>query len=235
MKISVKHMLMSLSLALSSYAFVQGASAADSAIQGKADAGAKKIAICSACHGADGNSPAPSFPKLAGLGERYILKQLQDIQAWDKADAAAKAVTGRAVVEMTGQLASLNERDLADIAAYYASQSLQLAGSKTLEVKVNAGIMVDSLKLGEALYRGGDRETNIPACTGCHSPTGAGNSPAGYPRLSGQYAEYVEKQLRAFRSGDRTNDGEQMIMRLVAKNMNDAQIKSVSNYIAGLH
>lgn len=231
MKISVKHLLISVGLVV----IAHSATAADGVITGNADAGADKVAICAACHGADGNSPAPNFPKIAGLGERYIFKQLQDIQAWDKAAADAKSSTGRAVIEMTGQLASLSEHDLADIAAYYASQSLQLAGSKELKVLVNAGIKVDSLVLGENLYRAGDRETNIPACTGCHSPTGAGNSPAGYPRLSGQYAEYVEKQLRAFRAGERTNDGDQMIMRLVAKNMNDAQIKSVSNYIAGLH
>ncbi len=231
MKILVKQTL----VALGFIVLAQGLSASDGTIKGDAAAGADKVAVCGACHGADGNSPVANFPKLAGLGERYLLKQLQDIQAWDKASGAAKASTGRAVVEMTGQLANLSAQDLADIAAYYASQTLQIAGSKPLDVRVNAGIMVDSLVLGERLYRSGDSETSIPACTGCHSPTGVGNSPAGYPTLGGQHAEYIEKQLKAFRAGERTNDGEQMIMRLVAKNMNDAQIKAVANYIAGLH
>lgn len=203
---------------------------------GDAAAGATKAAVCGACHGADGNSPAPNFPKLAGLGEKYLLKQLKDIKLWDQEqDAAKKPKTGRAVLEMTGLLANLSDQDLADIAAYFASKSTQLSGSKKLEVQVNSGILVDALELGERVYRAGNMTTGLPACTGCHAPDGKGNAPAGYPRLSGQHPEYIEKQLRAFRAGDRTNDGDQMIMRSIADKMSDAEIKALANYIAGLN
>lgn len=203
---------------------------------GDAKAGADKVAVCTACHAKDGNSPASSFPKLAGLGERYLLKQLQDIQAWDQeTNNDIKASTGRVVLEMTGMLRNLNDQDLQDIAAYYASQTIQLSGAKDLQVRVNSGLEVDSLELGERIFRAGDLNKGIPACTGCHAPDGKGNAPAGFPRLSGQYAEYIEKQLLAFRNGNRTNDGDQMIMRLVADKMSDAEIKAVANFVAGLN
>src|SRR5690554_3037209 len=227
MKNLLKHALFSLGLV----AVAQGASAA-----GDAKAGADKVAVCAACHGPDGNSPLPTFPKLAGLGEKYLLKQLQDIQAWDlEADAEKKPTTGRPVPEMTGMLRDLSEQDLQDVAAYFASQAIQLSGAKDIQVKVNSGLMVDGLELGEKVYRAGNLANGVPACTGCHAPDGHGNAPAGFPRLSGQYAEYVEKQLLAFRSGNRTNDGDQMIMRLVAEKMSDAEIKAVANFIAGLN
>ncbi len=203
---------------------------------GDAKAGADKVAVCAACHSTDGNSPAPNFPKIAGLGEKYLLKQLRDIQAWDlEKDATKKPDTGRAVLEMTGMLAALSDQDLQDIAAFYASQAIQLTGAKDIKVRINAGIEVDGLELGERIYRAGNLANGIPACTGCHAPDGHGNPPAGYPRLSGQFAEYIEKQLLAFRAGNRVNDGEAMTMRLVAEKMSDAEIKAVANFVAGLH
>lgn len=227
MKHIVKNALFSLGL----IAVAQGAMAA-----GDATAGAAKAAVCGACHGADGNSMMATFPKLAGLGEKYLLKQIKDIKAWDsEQDAAKKAKTGRAVLEMTGILTNLNDQDIADIAAYFAGQTTQLAGSKKMEVKVNSGIMVDALELGERTYRAGNASTGVPACAGCHSPNGKGNIPAGFPRLSGQHADYTEKQLRAWRAGERTNDGDAMIMRSVADKLNDAEIKALANYIAGLN
>jgi cytochrome c553 len=227
MKNILSNALFSVGLAI----IAQGAMA-----NGDAAAGATKAAVCGACHGADGNSSASTFPKLAGLGEKYLLKQLKDIKLWDQEqDAAKKAKTGRAVLEMTGQLSNLSDQDLADMAAYYASKSTQLSGSKKIEVQVNSGILVDALELGERTYRAGNATSGVPACTGCHAPDGKGNAPAGYPRLSGQHPEYIEKQLRAFRAGDRTNDGDQMIMRSIADKMNDAEIKALANYIAGLN
>lgn len=203
---------------------------------GDATKGAEKAAVCAACHAVDGNSPVGTFPKLAGLGERYLLKQMIDIRAWDReTDAAKKEATGRAVPEMTGQIAALSDEDLADIAAYFAAQTTQLSGAQKTEVRVNSGILVDALELGERVYRGGNRQTGVPACTGCHAPDGKGNAPAGFPRLSGQHPEYIEKQLRAFRGGERTNDGDQMIMRSIADRMTDAEIKAVANFIGGLH
>jgi len=203
---------------------------------GDAAAGADKVAVCAACHGADGNSPAPNFPKIAGLGERYLFKQLRDIQAWDQeTDAAKKAQAGRAVPEMTGMLSGLSDQDLQDIAAFFAAQNIQLSGAKEINVQTNSGMEVDGLELGERIYRSGNLANGVPACTGCHTPDGLGNPPAGYPRLSGQYAQYIEKQLLDFRGGRRINDGEQMTMRMVADKMSDAEIKAVANYIAGLH
>lgn len=186
---------------------------------GDATAGQTKTAMCAGCHGADGNSPAASFPKLAGQGEKYLTKQLGDIKAGT-----------RKVLEMTGMLNAFSDQDLADIAAYYASKSIQMAGAKEA-----------NLERGEALYRGGNMETGVPACTGCHSPSGQGNAPAGYPALGGQFSQYTAKQLRAFRTGahepkndaGRTNDNVK-IMRGVAANMSDIEIEAVANFIAGL-
>lgn len=227
----MKHIVRNALLSLGLVAVAQGAMAA-----GDATAGAAKAAVCGACHGADGNSLVGTFPKLAGLGEKYLLKQLQDIQAWDlEQDAAKKETTGRKVPEMVGLLANLNEQDLADIAAHYAAQTMQLSGSKPLEVQVNSGLKVDALTLGARTYRAGNISTGVPACTGCHAPDGKGNLAAGFPRLSGQHPEYVEKQLRAFRAGDRTNDGDQMTMRSIAAQLSDAEIVALANYIAGLH
>lgn len=227
----MKHIVRNALLSLGLIAVAQGALAA-----GDAAVGATKAAVCGACHAADGNSPIGTFPKLAGLGEKYLLKQMLDIQAWDfEQDAAKKEATGRKVPEMTGLLAGLNKQDLADIAAYYDSQSLQLSGSKPLEVQVNSGLKTDAVALGQRIYRAGNMETGVPACTGCHTPDGKGNIAAGFPRLGGQHPEYIEKQLRAFRAGDRINDGDQMTMRTVAAQLNDAEIVALANYLAGLH
>lgn len=226
----MKHIVRNALLSLGLIAIAQGAIAGDAAV------GATKAAVCGACHGADGNSMVGTFPKLAGLGEKYLVKQLVDIQAWDlEKDEAKKDVTGRAVPEMTGLLANMTKQDLEDLAAHFAVQTMQLSGAKKIEVQVNSGIKVDGLELGERIYRAGNPTTGVPACTGCHLPDGKGNIPAGFPRLSGQHPEYVEKQLRAFRAGDRTNDGDQAIMRAVADKLNDAEIVALANYIAGLH
>lgn len=226
MKYSVKHLL----LALGALVLVPGASAA-----GDAEAGSEKVGVCAACHGQDGNSPAASFPKLAGLGQPYLYKQLQDIQAWDNASGDAKETTGREVVQMTGMLRGMTDQDLQDIAAFYAQQTIQLTGAEEMQVQVNSGAQVDALALGEQIYRAGNPETGVPACMGCHAPNGQGNEPAAFPRLGGQYPQYIESQLRAFRGGDRMNDGESMMMRLSAKNLSDAEIKAVANYIGGLN
>jgi cytochrome c553 len=191
---------------------------------GDAGRGEKLATTCAACHGADGNSPAPTFPKLAGLGEKYLTKQLVDIKT-----------KVRVVPEMTGLLDNLSDQDLADLAAYYAGKPLQLAGARKLEVQLNSGAKEDALVLGERLYRAGNATTQTPACSGCHSPRGLGNDPASFPRLSGQYAEYIEKQLRDFRAGNRVNDGEAQVMRKVAEHLSDAEIVALANYIAGLH
>ncbi len=194
---------------------------------GDATAGKAKAAMCGSCHGADGNSPAPNFPKLAGLGEKYLVKQMRDIKT------AKAAAGGRAVPEMTGMLDSLSDQDMADIAAYFSAQKRQASGATD-----NA----KQLELGEKIYRAGNLETSVAACTGCHSPSGNGNAPAGFPALGGQHAAYIAKQLRAFRTGAhdaedpaaRLND-ETQAMRGVASHLNDQEIDALANYISGLH
>jgi cytochrome c553 len=215
MKNIFKPVLMMMSLAV----VAEGSLAA-----GDAAAGEGKVVMCAACHGADGNSAAPNFPKLAGLGEKYLTKQMMDIKSG-----------ARNVPEMTGMLTALSDQDIADIAAFFAGKTMQLSGSKEMQVQVNSGAQVDALALGEELYRAGKASVGVPACTGCHSPKGLGNAPAGYPRVSGQHAAYVEKQLKDFRAGNRTNDGDTKIMRSVAANLSDADIAALANYIAGLN
>lgn len=179
---------------------------------GDATAGKAKAGACAACHGADGNSPAPNFPKLAGQGERYLLKQMQEIKAGS-----------RAAPLMAGQLDNQSEQDMADIAAYFSAQKGTVGAAKA-----------DLVKMGEELYRAGSKRKNAAACGACHSPTGQGNALAGFPRLSGQHAEYTAAQLQAFRSGTRNNDAER-IMRDNAELLSDAEIEAVASYISGLH
>jgi len=189
---------------------------------GNAEAGQEKIAVCGACHGADGNSPAPNFPKLAGQGESYLLKQLQDIKAGST--PGAPEGVGRKVLEMTGMLDPYNDQDLADIAAYFASQ------------KMTVGMADPALvEQGEQLFRGGKLDLGMPACTGCHAPNGVGNDLAGFPQLGGQHAAYTAKQLTDFREGNRTNDGDTMIMRTIAAKLSNKDIEALSSYIQGLH
>ena len=189
---------------------------------GDAAAGEGKVALCSACHSADGNSLAPNFPKLAGQGERYLLKQMKDIKAGNA--APADPTVGRKVVEMTGMLDAFSDQDLADIAAYFASK------------KTTVGTADPALvERGAALFRGGKVDEGMPACTGCHSPTGSGNDLAAYPQLGGQHATYIAKQLTDFREGNRVNDGDSMIMRTIAAKLSNKDIEAVSSYIQGLH
>ena len=182
---------------------------------GDAAAGQAKAAVCGACHGPDGNSMAPNFPKLAGQGERYLNKQLHDIKSGK-----------RTVLEMTGLLTNLSDQDLADIAAYFASQKGSVGAA---DPKLVAR--------GEALFRGGNLDKGLPACTGCHAPDGKGNAAAGFPHLGGQHAQYVGKQLADFRKeeGGRTNDGDTKPMQSIAKKLSDEDIAALSSYIQGLH
>lgn len=201
---------------------------------GDAAAGQGKAAACVACHGQGGNSTVPTFPKLAGQNELYLIKQMQDIQcgALSEEEQKASKCSPRPILEMAGQLDAMSEQDLADIAAYYASQAAaggQAKGDKAFIAK------------GAEIYNAGVRSKGVSACAGCHSPTGKGNAPAGFPRLSGQHADYVAAQLKAFRAsadGDhsgRSNDGETQMMRDNAYRMSDAEIDAVSNYIQGLY
>lgn len=191
---------------------------AEANLAGDPAAGKAQVVVCSACHGADGNSAVPTFPKLAGQGEKYLYKQLKDIR-----DGA------RPVPTMAGQLDGKSNQDLANMAAYFASQA-------------STGGQTDPalLALGEAVYRGGIPERNVAACAACHSPTGKGNAPAGFPRLAGQHADYIAAQLTAYRKGyedatGRINDGDSRIMRITAFGLSDLEIQAVASYAAGLN
>ena len=184
---------------------------------GDAEAGQAKAATCVACHGVDGNSAVPTFPKLSGLGHKYLLKQMQDIR-----DGR------RPVALMACQVDNMTDQDLSDIAAFYDAQP-----------RTGGTADPDKVSLGRKVYLGGIAERQVPACSGCHSPTGNGNGPAGYPALAGQHADYVAAQLKMFRKGyedpaGRTNGGEAKIMRTTAFRMSDMEIEAVASYIAGL-
>ena len=195
--------------------------AAQAAAQGAAKpdiAKGEQIAkqVCAACHAADGNSAMAANPKLAGQISEYLHKQL----AYFKPQGSKKAERDNAV--MAGMVASLSDGDMRNVAAHYASQKLRPAAAASKELAAQ----------GQKLWRGGNAASGIPACAGCHGPDGAG-IPSQYPRLSGQFAEYVESQLKLFRAGGRANDPNGM-MRGVAVRMSDQEIKAVAEYAAGL-
>lgn len=171
--------------------------------------------ICVACHGADGNSQLPANPKLAGQHADYTVKQLQDFKTKPNAKEAE-----RANPIMAGFAATLSDEDMRNVAAHFAAQPLKPAAAKNKDI----------VDLGQQIYRGGIASKSVPACAGCHSPNGAG-IPSQFPRLAGQFAEYTEAQLVAFRQGTRKNSAQ---MASVAARMSDAEIKAVSEYIAGL-
>jgi cytochrome c553 len=186
------------------------ASAASQA-EGSVEEGQAKSATCVACHGANGNSPNPEWPNIAGQHEPYILKQLQAFKAGERQNPL-----------MTPIAMTLSEDDMFDLAAFYTTQT-------------RTGLEADPAKVeqGQRLYRGGDGQNNIAACSGCHGPRGLGNPTALYPAIQGQHATYVAAQLRAYRAGTRQTDQNQ-IMRDVARTMSDAQIDSVAAYVQGL-
>ncbi|MBK7646780.1 MAG: cytochrome c4 [Betaproteobacteria bacterium] len=172
--------------------------------------------VCVACHGADGNSQVSANPILAGQVEEYIYKQLKNFKpAGDK-----PAVRNNPI--MAGMAAALSDEDMKNVAAWFSSQKQKPAAAKDEK----------QIALGQKIWRQGDFKKGVPACAGCHGPAGAG-LPALYPRLAGQYPEYTETQLKAFRVEERANDPEKM-MRMIAGKLSDAEIKAVAEYAAGL-
>ena len=179
---------------------------------GDVAAGKEKSQVCAACHGADGNSVNPVWPKLAGQHPGYIFKQLKDFHSG-----------ARKNIQMTPLAASLSEEDMQDIAAYYSSQKIKIGYASP-----------ELLAVGEKLYRAGNASKGLPACMSCHGPNGAGNVAASFPALSGQHAEYTKIQLLAFRDNKRTNDFN-TVMQIVSEKMTTDEIDAVANYIQGLH
>jgi cytochrome c553 len=172
--------------------------------------------VCAACHAADGNSTAPANPKIAGQIPEYLHKQLADFKPQGGKKPARESPI------MMPMVANLSEVDMKGLAAFYAGQKLKpaAAADKTLAA------------LGQKLWRGGNAVSGVPACAGCHGPAGAG-MPAQYPRLAGQYAEYIASQLKAFKEGGRANDPNGM-MRGVTARMSEREIRAVAEYAAGL-
>ena len=142
--------------------------------KGDVESGAAKVAACASCHGNDGNSMVPVWPKLAGIGEKYIFQQLLLIKNKE-----------RVIVEMTGLLDASTEQDLWDMAAYYNKQGRSLSGAEEIKL-VNVSDPSEALAMGERVYRAGNLKSGVAACTGCHAPSGSGNGPAGYLALGGQ-------------------------------------------------
>lgn len=165
--------------------------------------------VCSACHTADGSRGTPANPIIAGQHPEYLVKQLQEFKSGKRKNAV-----------MSGMVAALSEDDMRHVAAFYASKSAKPGAAKNK----------DTIRLGERIWRGGIAEKMVPACSGCHGPTGSG-IPAQYPRLASQHADYTEAQMVAFRSGARGNNAQ---MIAIAAKMSDVEIKAVSDYIAGL-
>lgn len=192
-------------------AFSLPAAAAGAAAPAKGDIakGQEKAAACMACHTADGTRGQPANPILQGQHAEYIVKQLTEFKSGKRANAI-----------MSGMAAALTPEDMVNIAAFYNSKPAVPGAARNK----------DTVALGEKIYRGGIAGKQVPACAGCHNPTGAG-IPAQYPRIGGQHIDYTEAQLVAFRSGARGNSSQ---MTAIAARMSDKEIKAVSDYIAGL-
>jgi cytochrome c553 len=183
--------------------------------QGDATAGQAKSAICAACHGADGNSVVPNWPKLAGQHEEYLVRQATLIKSG-----------ARPVPEMMGITPGLSDQDILDISAYFTAQK-------------NSGGVADESKVvvGERIYRAGNADSGVPACMSCHGPAGEGNPLSGYPVLAGQHAMYSASMLTRFRQGEHWGDGDALskIMNGSASELTNEEIEAVASYIQGLH
>ncbi|RQH03867.1 c-type cytochrome [Paraburkholderia dinghuensis] len=182
-----------------------------------ASRGQAVAAVCAACHGADGNSAAETFPKLAGQHAGYIVKQLGDFKAQS---AGGQPVRTNPI--MAGMASALSDQQVVDVAAYFASQTPKPGDAQNK----------DTFALGQKIYRGGIADKGVPACAGCHGPTGQG-IPSQYPRLSGQWAAYTTAQLTAFTQGAGARDNS-VPMHAIASRLSDSEIKAVADYISGL-
>ncbi len=190
-----------------------GPAFAEGLMDGDAEAGKEKSVTCGACHGADGNSVNPVWPSLAGQHPTYIVEQLQAFKAGTRSEPL-----------MLGQVMSLSDEDMRNLAVYYAG----------MPAAAKAVADPSTVDRGQRLYRGGNRENNTSACIACHGPTGRGNPAASYPSLKGQYAVYSATQLRAYASSARKSDGPTRVMRDIAAKLSEEDIVAVSSYIQGL-
>jgi cytochrome c553 len=176
-------------------------------------AGKEKSASCAACHGADGNSVNPEWPKLAGQHEGYLVKQLTYFKDGERVNETMK-----------GMASNLTEQDREDLASYFSSQKVKIGAAEPSLVE-----------FGQKIYRSGNASSGVAPCMGCHGPNGAGNPASNYPALRGQNAQYIENQLRGFASGQRHNENAKKMMQILASRMTDREIRAVASYIQGLH
>ncbi len=174
-------------------------------------AGQSKAAVCTACHGVDGNSVTAAWPKIAGQHEEYIYKQLIDFKSGNRDNP-----------QMTPIVATMNDEDLSDVAAYFSSQKAQPGFAAP-----------ENLLTAERMYRVGDPGSGLASCSACHGPNGSGNPAAKFPALSGQHAEYTIATLKAYKSEDRNNDPNS-IMRNIASKLTNSDIDIIANYLQGL-
>jgi cytochrome c553 len=179
---------------------------------GNKEAGQAKSATCMACHGMEGNSANPEWPSLAGQHASYVARQLKHFKASERSNPL-----------MSPMAMMLADQDVEDLAAYYASTAPRPTGEAE----------PSKVKLGEKLYRSGNPAAGVPACAGCHGPTGAGNPGASYPRIGGQHAVYAATQLRAYKSGARATDPNAM-MRTITARLSEHEIDAVASYLQGL-
>ncbi len=182
---------------------------------GDPEAGQSKASVCAACHGMDGNSQVAQWPKIAGQHEGYLARQTRMVRDQQ-----------RDVQQMYPIVMNLSDEDIADISAWYASQTIK------------PGVADEALvEQGRALYHGGDPDAGVPACMGCHGPTGNGIPGAGFPMVRGQHADYTADRLRRYRDGETNGEDDpySKIMVGVAENLIDTEIEAVSSYIEGLH
>ncbi len=187
--------------------------------QGNVEAGKAKSATCVACHAADGNSLITQYPKIAGQHAGYLEKQLAEL----KLGIETSGEKGRYDPVMSPMAMSLSDQDRQDLAAYYSS--LPISDNSTPE---------DVVEQGKTLYLAGNAERGLTACVACHGPRGNGTALSGFPKISGQHADYIKIQLTKFRAGERKNDLNEM-MRDIAMKLTDKEIDTLSKYVGGLH
>lgn len=211
MSIVVRGLLLACVLGVSSTASAADAGASPF-LKGDVKAGEAKAATCAACHGPKGVSAVPAWPKLAGQGAAYTYAQLKQFK-----DGTRKNPV------MNAQAQPLSDQDMQDLAVYFAAQ----APSPGVASK-------DAVAVAEKIYRAGAADRGVPACGACHGPKGAGNPAAGYPRVSGQHADYTAAQLNAYRSGERKAGANGQMMAEVAAKLTDAEIAALASYLSGL-
>ncbi|MGZ7080495.1 MAG: c-type cytochrome [Thermoanaerobaculia bacterium] len=188
-------------------------------LRGDANAGKQKAAVCSACHGANGISPASIFPNLAGQRAEYLYWQLVEFKREARPESP-----------MTSQVASLDDATLRDLAAWFASLPPTSPASAAAR---SAGS-----ERGGVLYRDGDPSMGIPPCQGCHGANGDGHAWAAndasyrtYPMLRGQRADYVAQRLKDFRDGKHLSSSSDRVMAPVARTLDDDAIKAIAAWI----